>query len=305
LWRGLVVGKIDLARGLISTAPKQSSSSSSLVEYETSEGIAKITLNNPQKRNALSLDLLLELRSLLRTLGSSILPGSSQGRTENSASYEKRTARERERVLIVASKGSVFSSGHDLKELEAASRDKREEIFRVCSEVMTSIATFPLPVVGQVQGLATAAGCQLVASCDIVLASSLSSFATPGVKIGLFCTTPAVALTRAVPRKKAMEMLFTGEPITAEEAKLYGLINHVVAPESLEQETLKMARRIASSSGEVLMMGKRGVQQQQREANLSDAYKKAEQVMCLNMSHDDALEGIRAFLQKRQPTWSS
>ncbi|KAB1254114.1 Enoyl-CoA hydratase domain-containing protein 3; mitochondrial [Camelus dromedarius] len=200
--------------------------------------------------------------------------------------------------------GPVFSSGHDLKELtDEQGPDYHAEVFRTCSEVMMMIQNHPVPVIAMVNGLATAAGCQLVASCDIAVASDKSSFATPGVNIGLFCSTPGVALGRAVPRKVALEMLFTGEAMSAQEALLHGLLSRVVPEERLEEETMRIARKVASLSRPVVSLGKAAFYRQLAQ-DLRTAYHLASQTMVDNLGLPDGQEGIKAFLQKRKPVWS-
>ncbi|XP_016072430.1 PREDICTED: enoyl-CoA hydratase domain-containing protein 3, mitochondrial [Miniopterus natalensis] len=208
------------------------------------------------------------------------------------------------KVIIISAEGPVFSSGHDLKELTDEQRPEyHAEVFQTCSEVMMLIQNHPVPVIAMVNGLATAAGCQLVASCDIAVASDKSSFATPGVNIGLFCSTPGVALGRAVPRKVALEMLFTGEPISAQEALLHGLLSRVVPEEQLEKETMRIAKKIASLSRPVVSLGKATFYKQVRQ-DLRTAYHLASQTMVDNVALQDGQEGIKAFIQKRKPAWS-
>uniref|UniRef100_A0A8C2VTE2 Enoyl-CoA hydratase domain-containing protein 3, mitochondrial n=2 Tax=Chinchilla lanigera TaxID=34839 RepID=A0A8C2VTE2_CHILA len=241
-----------------------------------------IVLNDPKKRNALSLEMLKSLQNDIRHEADS----------------------KDLKVIIISAEGPVFSSGHDLKELtEERGRDYHTEVFQTCSEVMMLIRNHPVPVIAMVNGLATAAGCQLVASCDIAVASDKSSFATPGVNIGLFCSTPGVALGRAVPRKVALEMLFTGEPISAQEAVLHGLLSKVVPEEQLEEETMKIAKKIASVSRPVLSLGKAAFYKQMSQ-DLRAAYSLTSQVMVDNLALQDGQEGIKAFIQKRKPTWS-
>ncbi|XP_064794687.1 enoyl-CoA hydratase domain-containing protein 3, mitochondrial-like isoform X2 [Oncorhynchus masou masou] len=200
---------------------------------QQNNGIRRITLNKPKKRNALSL-------SMLESLRSNILADSHDLR-----------------VIVISAKGPVFSSGHDLKELTSAQgRDYHTKVFQACSEVMTLIQDIPVPVIAMVNGVATAAGCQLVASCDIAVVTEKSTFATPGVNVGLFCSTPAVAIGRAVPKKVAMEMLFTGSPISAQDALRHGLVSKVVPEERLEEETLAIARRVCQASRPVVALGK-------------------------------------------------
>ncbi|XP_024260095.1 enoyl-CoA hydratase domain-containing protein 3, mitochondrial isoform X2 [Oncorhynchus tshawytscha] len=206
-----------------------------LTVRQQNNGIRSITLNNPKKRNALSLSMLESLRgNILADIDSDDL-----------------------RVIVISAKGPVFSSGHDLKELTSAQgRDYHFKVFQACSEVMTLIQDIPVPVIAMVNGVATAAGCQLVASCDIAVVTEKSTFATPGVNVGLFCSTPAVAIGRAVPKKVAMEMLFTGSPISAQDALLHGLVSKVVPEERLENETLAIARRVCQASRPIVALGK-------------------------------------------------
>jgi enoyl-CoA hydratase/carnithine racemase len=199
--------------------------------------------------------------------------------------------------------GPAFSSGHDLKEMRA-SRDRAayEGLFRQCSRMMLAIVRLPQPVIARVQGIATAAGCQLVASCDLAVAAESARFATPGVNIGLFCSTPMVALSRNVSRKHAMEMLLTGEMISAEEARRIGLVNRVVPDLQLEETTRALAETIAAKSGHVLRIGKEAFYRQ-LELGLDEAYAYTSRVMTENMMARDAEEGIGAFLEKRKPEW--
>ncbi|XP_017571196.2 enoyl-CoA hydratase domain-containing protein 3, mitochondrial [Pygocentrus nattereri] len=250
---------------------------------EQEDGIRRIVLNNPKKRNALSLAMLSSLREdILTDIDDKDL-----------------------RVIIISARGSVFSSGHDLKELTSAhGRDYHASVFQACSEVMTLIQDAPVPVIAMVKGIATAAGCQLVASCDIAVASERSTFATPGVNVGLFCSTPGVAIGRAVPRKVAMEMLFTGRPITAQEALLHGLVSKVVSEEHLEEETMSIARRVCESSRPVVALGKAAFQRQMAQGR-DAAYATATAVMVDNLALRDGQEGIRAFIEKRRPVWTN
>jgi enoyl-CoA hydratase/carnithine racemase len=249
-----------------------------LVNSETP--IAIITLNRPERRNALSLALMTELIACLSEIGRS----------------------ERMRAVILASSGSVFSSGHDLKEMTGRSVNEYREIFDVCTEMMELIQSIPQPVIAEVQGMATAAGCQLVATCDLAVAAKSAQFATPGVKIGLFCTTPMVALTRAVGRKRALEMLMTGTPIDAATAVEWGLVNRAVEADKLREETLALADRIAASSSFTLSLGKQAFYSQ-IDLDQPKAYAYAKEVMSLNAMAEDAQEGITAFLDKRAPCW--
>ncbi|XP_054622590.1 enoyl-CoA hydratase domain-containing protein 3, mitochondrial [Dunckerocampus dactyliophorus] len=246
------------------------------------DGIRRITLNNPKKRNALSLSMLESLREdILTDVDSQDL-----------------------RVIIISAEGPVFSSGHDLNELTSAQgRDHHTRVFHTCAEVMRLIQDVPVPVIAMVNGVATAAGCQLVASCDVAVASEKSTFATPGVNVGLFCSTPAVAIGRAVPRKVAMEMLFTGTPLTAHDALLHGLLSKVVAEERLEAETLAIAQRVCQASRPVVALGKATFQRQMSQGR-DAAYATASKVMVDNLALRDGQEGIRAFIEKRKPVWS-
>jgi enoyl-CoA hydratase/carnithine racemase len=253
-----------------------------LVLLERDAKIAFLTLNNPEKRNALS-------RRMLETL------------------FERFVALAEDRgvhVIVLRAAGPVFSAGHDLRELCDVRADDAVTLFDLCTRVMEQIRMQPQPVIAEVHALATAAGCQLVATCDLVMASPNAQFATPGVKIGLFCTTPGVALSRAVSGKRAMEMLLTGRPISAEEAEQAGLVNHIVAEEKLHDETIKMARQIAEASRETIALGKRAFYEQV-ERDRPAAYALAQEVMVANSQTADAREGICAFLEKRRPVWKS
>src|SRR5882757_1215726 len=249
-------------------------------------GVLRLTLNRPQARNALSSELMSALQAAL------------EGAAGDNAT----------RVIVIAADGPVFSSGHDLKELSRhradgdAGRSAYAGLFSQCSAMMQAIVRHPKPVIAQVQGIATAAGCQLVASCDLAVASTSARFATPGVDIGLFCSTPMVALSRNVSRKAAMEMLLTGEPIDGERAVQIGLINKVVAPEILESETMMLANRIASKPRGTLKTGKEAFYRQ-LEMPLAEAYAYASKVMTENMLDAEACEGIGAFIEKREPRW--
>lgn len=238
----------------------------------------KLTLNRAEKRNALSLEL---MRELIAALG------------------DARDAQ----VVILAAAGKVFSSGHDLSEMTGRSVSEYREIFDVCTELMEKVQSIPQPVIAQVQGLATAAGCQLAASCDLAMASDQAAFATPGVKIGLFCTTPMVALTRAIGRKRAMEMLLTGRTIDAATAEAWGLVNRVVPSERLEADTLDLATSIAAHSPLTVSIGKQAFYAQ-IDLDQPKAYAYAKEVMSLNAMAADAQEGIGAFLAKRSPCWT-
>ncbi len=252
------------------------------VLYHRDEGIAVLTLNNPRQRNVLSTLTLDLLHRYLTEAG------------EDS----------RVRVIVIRSTGPVFSSGHDLNELVGQDRESYSGVFADCTRVMELIRLLPKPVIAQVQGLATAAGCQLVATCDLSVASETAKFATPGVQIGLFCTTPGVAVARAVMPKKAMEMLLTGAPIPASEALEFGLINRVTAPDELEEEVMELARQIARASSRTLALGKPAFYRQ-LEMDRPSAYTMAQQVMVDNLLEEDAQEGITAFLEKREPHWKN
>jgi enoyl-CoA hydratase/carnithine racemase len=249
-------------------------------------GILRLILNRPQARNALSSELMAALKAAL-----------------DGAAADNAT-----RVIVIAANGPVFSSGHDLKELtrHRADGDKGRAayaaLFTQCSALMQTIVRSPKPVIAEVQGIATAAGCQLVASCDLALASTSARFATPGVDIGLFCSTPMVALSRNIDRKAAMEMLLTGEPIDGEQALRIGLINRIVAPEILECETMIIAGKIASKPRGSLQTGKEAFYRQ-LEMPLGEAYAYTSKVMTENMLEAEACEGISAFLEKREPQW--
>ena len=205
------------------------------------------------------------------------------------------------RAVILATAGHVFSSGHDLTEIRGADHETQQTTFDACARLMQLIQTIPQPVIAQVQGVATAAGCQLVATCDLAVAAESARFATPGVKIGLFCSTPMVALSRAVPAKQAMRMLLTGDFVSAEDALKYGLVSDVVADADLESATLELARKVASASSATVAVGKAAFYEQ-RELPVADAYARMSQVMADNAVAADAQEGIDAFLTKR-PQW--
>lgn len=245
---------------------------------EQSGAVVKLTLNRPEKRNALSVDLMRELLDTLDTLADA-------------------------QAVILAASGKVFSSGHDLTEMTGRTLGEYREIFDLCSRLMEKLQAVPQPVIAQVQGLATAAGCQLAATCDLAVASDAAAFATPGVKIGLFCTTPMVALTRAVGRKRAMEMLLTGRAIDARTAESWGLVNRVVPADRLEEETLALAQAVAESSPLTVSLGKQAFYSQ-IDLDQPKAYAYAKEVMSLNALAADAQEGISAFLGKRSPCWS-
>ena len=253
----------------------------SLVLYDVMDRVAILTLNHPEKRNPLSRAMLACLKDHL-------------SRIEADPAV---------RAVIIRATGPVFSAGHDLRELVGASEPEHASLFALCTEVMQAIRKLPKPVIAQVQGIATAAGCQLVATCDLVVAAEDATFATPGVKIGLFCTTPGVALSRAVGAKKAMEMLLTGMSVTAQEAERIGLVNRVVPASRLQEETLKLAQQIVTASSFTVGIGKRAFYEQ-LPLDVPAAYELAQQVMVENGQAPDAQEGIAAFLEKRKPEWN-
>lgn len=237
-----------------------------------------VTLARPERRNALSLELMTEVTEALRSLP------------------------DEARVVVVSASGPAFSAGHDLGEMVGRSDEFYAELFGVCTEMMEAIRAIPQPVIARVHGVATAAGCQLVASCDLAVASTEAWFATPGVRIGLFCTTPAVPLVRAIGQKRAMEMLLTARPVDAETALAWGLVNRVVAPAELNAAVDDFVDTIAGFSRHVVGLGKRAFYQQ---AGLSShqAYAVATPVMAENAAAAQAQEGISAFLEKRSPVW--
>ena len=246
------------------------------------EDVAVVTLNRPQRRNALSLALMLELIACLDQIGGD----------------------PHVRAVILAAAGKVFCSGHDLAEMTGRDLTAYRRIFDVCSQLMLKIQAIPQPVIAEVQGIATAAGCQLVAACDLAIASQDAAFATPGVKIGLFCTTPMVALTRAIGRKRALQMLLTGEMVPACTAAEWGLINQVVPAAGLREATRQLAAKVAEASGVVVSIGKQAFYTQ-IDLDQPKAYAYAKEVMSLNALAPDAQEGIGAFLEKRPPCWKT
>jgi enoyl-CoA hydratase/carnithine racemase len=250
-------------------------------EAGTEGQLGVITLNRPDRRNPLSLDLMLELTGCLDEFAAST----------------------HIRVIILAAAGKVFSSGHDLSEMVGRTVGDYRRLFDVCTELMAKIQSIPQPVIAQVQGVATAAGCQLVATCDLAIASDQAAFATPGVKLGLFCTTPMVALSRAVGRKRAMEMLLTGKLIDASTAAEWGLVNRVVPAAELESATRELACKIAEASSFTVALGKQAYYTQ-IDLDQSKAYAYAKEVMTMNSLAHDAQEGISAFLEKRVACWS-
>jgi len=239
--------------------------------------ILTITLDRPDRRNPLSFETIRALQAAL----------------------DDRDAT----VIVIASTGPVFSAGHDLREMRERDAGFYDDLFRACGDLMLAIHRTPQPVIAQVQGVATAAGCQLVAACDLAVASETATFATPGVRVGLFCTTPMVEVARAIGRKRAMQMLLTGDPIDAQTAAAWGLVNEVVPPADLAGATTALARRIATASPLVLATGKRAF-----HANLGlgldAAYDHAGDVMARSSETIDAQEGFAAFLEKRPPVWT-
>ena len=264
----------------MSAVPSLTENAPVLLE-ECDQGVLRLTMNRPEARNALSVALML---ALLDALG--------------------RAAKEPQaRVVVIAGSGPAFCAGHDLRELRTDQRrETYERLFAQCSELMLAIVRLPKPVIAEVHGVATAAGCQLVATCDLAVAAEDARFATPGVNIGLFCSTPMVALTRAVGRKAAMEMLLTGKLIDAATAQAIGLVNRVVPREGLREAVDALAREIAGKSALTVAIGKEAFYRQ-AELDLAAAYRYAAEVMTTNMLARDAGEGIDAFLAKRPPVW--
>ena len=257
------------------------SSGTPFVLRNDTEGIATLTLNRPESRNALTLAGIKELTDALDEI-----------RRDPSV-----------KVVVLAGSGPAFCAGHDLKELRANTDPQwTHDLFASCSAMMLAMTRLPQPIIAAVHGIATAAGCQLVATADLAVASTTATFATPGVNIGLFCSTPMVALSRNVGRKKAMEMLLVGRPLSAADAEIAGLINVVVAPDKLNETVYGLATVICSKSPKVLAIGKRAFYEQ-IELGLSDSYAYAGAVMVKNLMEEDATEGIDAFLAKRKPVW--
>ena len=249
---------------------------------DDTDGVVTLTMNRPAARNALSMALMTAMMDALKTI-----------RNDTAV-----------KVVVIAGAGPAFCAGHDLKELRAnPSRQSYEAAFELCSRLMMTIVHLPQPVVAKVHATATAAGCQLVASCDLAIAAAGAKFATPGVNIGLFCSTPMVALSRAVGRKRAMEMLLTGEAIGAEEARAAGLVNRVVALDALDAEAETLTQKLAEKSPLTVSIGKEAFYRQ-IDLGLEDAYAFASATMTRNMMAADAIEGIDAFLEKRKPAWT-
>jgi len=254
--------------------------------HEQSDAVAVLTLNRPDTRNSLSAQMVADLRTAFEAIGAD-------------ASI---------RVLVLAAHGPAFCAGHDLKEITAHRKDAdggrafTRDLMQSCSEMMQLIGRLPQPVIAAIERTATAAGCQLVATCDLAVASNSAQFSTPGVNIGLFCSTPMVALSRNVSRKHAMEMLLTGDMISADTAMRIGLINKVVQPGSAREEASKLARKIVAKPAATVKLGKQAFYRQ-LEMELSEAYRYASEVMVENMMAADAKEGIAAFIEKRHPRW--
>jgi enoyl-CoA hydratase/carnithine racemase len=251
------------------------------IQIEGDGPVVYVTMNRPKKRNALSEAHMLELIDSFREIG------------------ERREAS----VVILRGEGPAFCAGHDLSEMVGRDPGDYRRIFDVCCHLMETIQSIPQPVIAQVHGVATAAGCQLAATCDLVVAAQEARFATPGVRIGLFCSTPMVALSRAIGQKKSMEMLLTGDFVSAEEAKSEGLVNRVVAAEDLEAETRALAEKISEASPLVVGVGKQAFYRQ-REMPTEQAYAYTKEVMSFNATFADAQEGMCAFLEKRKPEWT-
>ncbi|GIY29853.1 enoyl-CoA hydratase domain-containing protein 3, mitochondrial [Caerostris darwini] len=260
---------------------RRCSNLSNLTIVSVDKGVKRITLNNPKKRNALS-------SAMLDQLERDIFDDAQDVNL---------------RCIVLQSNGPVFSSGHDLKELYNCDQKTREEIFKKCSEVMVGIRNVPVPVIAVVNGLAAAAGCQLVASCDISIASSKSQFSTPGASVGLFCSTPGIAVSRNVPLKIASYMLLTGNNLIAKDAIQAGLISRMVEEQELETETEKVIHSILSKSRSVLALGKKFFYSQ-LDKSIEEAYSLGSNVMVKNLSHKEAKEGIEAFFEKRVPNWT-
>lgn len=265
----------------MSAAPQIQSDMPPVLRDQPEAGVVRLTLNRPKAYNSLSVGLMTALQTELDTV-----------KADRSV-----------KVVIIAANGPGFCAGHDLKEIRAnPGRQSAEALFRQCSTLMQSIVALPQPVIARVHGIATAAGCQLVASCDLAVAAETARLATPGVNIGLFCSTPMVALSRNVSRKHAMEMLLTGEMVDAYRAYDFGLVNRVVPEDELDSTILSMARLIASKSPLTVKTGKEAFYRQ-LEMPLSQAYDYASRVMTENLLARDAEEGIDAFIEKREPKW--
>jgi enoyl-CoA hydratase/carnithine racemase len=270
-----------IAHATTTIQPRVQPATDLVLREEVEPGIVRLTLYRPDARNALSLELMRQLMMQFESMA-----------------YDDQV-----RVVILGGAGSVFCAGHDLKELRSdPTPEFYNKVFGLCGRLMLAITDFQRPVIAEVKGIATAAGCQLIATADLAIAADDAHFATPGVNIGLFCSTPMVALSRAVAPKHAMEMLLTGEMISAEEAYRIGLINRAVPPAELTEATMALARKIAGKSIQTLKIGK-GAFYRQLDMDLKHAYDYAAHVMTENMEALDAAEGIDAFLQKRKPVW--
>jgi enoyl-CoA hydratase/carnithine racemase len=251
------------------------------IEVETRGPIGRVTMKWPEKRNALSIQMMTELTAGLRELH----------------------LRPEVRAIVLGAEGNVFSAGHYLPEMVDKDLSHQRHVFSVCVELMETVQGVDKPVVAEVPGIATAAGCQLVATCDLAVASEDARFATPGVRIGLFCSTPMVAVSRAIGRKRAMEMLLTGELIDAATAMDWGLLNRVVPKDRLREETEELALKVAEASSFVVALGKKAFYTQV-DLDQKKAYEYAREVMSMNAVADDAQEGMSAFLEKRKPCWT-
>jgi enoyl-CoA hydratase/carnithine racemase len=269
----------DGHRRMVSAMSTLATDAAAVLVHED-EPAARITLNRPDKRNALSLELMQDLIASLRRVSAN--PGV--------------------RVIVLEAAGPAFSAGHDLSEMIGRDVPFFQRLFDVCTELMETIHHLPQPVIAKVHGMATAAGCQLVAACDLAVAADSARFATPGVKIGLFCSTPMVALSRAVGRKRALDMLLTGRPIDAATALDWGLVNRVVPAEELQEEVAIIVDAIARSSPLTVAIGKEAFYAQ-IELDEHRAYDLTKAVMAMNARADDAQEGMGAFLEKRPPAW--
>jgi len=251
-----------------------------MIRRETLGSVVRLTLDNPRRRNALSMEMMQALIDALHGLDADV------------------------RAVLLAAEGPAFSAGHDLKEMTSGGGvDFYRRLFDLCTDLMQTIQQTPQPVIAEVDGIATAAGCQLVAACDLAVASDRATFATPGVKIGLFCSTPMVALTRAIGRKRALEMLLTGTPIDAATAAEWGLINRVVTSEELPAAALDLAERVADASSLTVALGKQAFYAQ-IDLDQAKAYAYAKEVMSMNAMASDAQEGMTAFLEKRPACWT-
>ena len=265
-------------------------SRSPLVSFEKINDIGFITIKNSQKRNALSSEILKQLDDDLSNIDDNFNKLQSP------------------RVVILSSEGNVFSSGHDLKELYSLPEDKQQEVFSNCGKLMLRIQNSNAIVIAEVQGLATAAGCQLAATCDLIVASNKAKFECPGIRLGLFCSTPGVALGRNISPKRAMHMLVTGEPIDAKTAQEWGLVNEIIEnnddKELLRKGSLKLAEHIVQFSGKTLSFGKKVFYSQMAENSLEEAYKLTSVCMANNLNFKETNEGVKSFLEKKKPVFN-